>query len=62
LFAIVLAGFVMGVASCAGSGGATGSGGQSHLGGGTPPGSYSVPISASANGVVHNAMVTLVVD
>jgi len=62
LLAIVLAGFVMGVASCAGSGGATGSGGQSHLGGGTPPGSYSVPISASANGVVHNAMVTLVVD
>ena len=62
LLAIVLAGFAIGLTSCVGSGGATGSGGQSHLGGGTPSGSYTVPVSATANGVVHNAMVTLIVD
>ena len=60
--AAVLVGLVGGLSSCAASGGSTGTSGESHQGGGTPPGSYTVPVSASANGVVHSQMVTLVVN
>lgn len=61
LLMILMAG-VIGLASCAGSGGG---------GGGTPPvssnrntpaGTYSVVVTATANGVSHNVTVTLVVD
>ena len=65
LLAAAFVGFAGGLSSCAGSGGSTsstGTGGQSHLGGGTPPGSYAVTVSASANNVVHSSTVTLVVN
>ncbi len=62
LLAVVLVGLAGGLSSCAGSGGTTGTGGQSHLGGGTPPGSYVVTVSASANNVMHSSNVTLVVN
>jgi hypothetical protein len=56
---LMLAGASVGVSSCAASGG---SGGQLHLGGGTTPGSYTVMVTASANGVSHSRSVTLVVN
>lgn len=56
---MMLVSLVCGVSSCAGAGG---SGGQLHLGGGTPPGSYPVTVTASANGVKKTVAVTLVVN
>jgi hypothetical protein len=62
LSALMLAGAICGLSSCAGAGGSTGSGGQSHLGGGTPQGTYNITVTASANNVVHSATVVLVVN
>jgi len=56
----VLAG---GVSSCTGSGGGSGgtpTGGQGNSN--TPPGTYSIPVSVSSNGVVHKVTLTLTVD
>jgi len=53
-----------GVTSCAGSGGG-GGGGTGGSGGGsgyTPDGTYSIPVTVTANGVSHSATVTLTVD
>ena len=59
LLFVVSIGLVSGAGSCASSGG---SGGQLHLGGGTPTGSYTATVTASANGVTHSSVVTLVVN
>jgi hypothetical protein len=56
----LLVALAMGVASCAGSGG--GNGGKVDQGGGTPAGTYTTQITATAGGVVHAATVTLVVN
>ena len=50
-----------GASSCgggAGGGGGSGAGGASN----TPPGTYSVPVTATANGVSHQVALTLTVD
>jgi len=65
LLALMFFSMVIGLCSCVGSGGSGGSsssGGQLQPGGGTPPASYTVTVSASANGVVHSLPVTLVVN
>jgi hypothetical protein len=46
---------------CAGSGGG-GSGGQGHNGGDTPTGTYTLPVTATSDGVAHIVSITLVVD
>jgi hypothetical protein len=51
-----------GLCSCTASGGSSGSTGQLQTGGGTPSASYTVTVSATANGVVHSLPVTLVVN
>lgn len=61
LLAVALAGLMGSLSSCVASGASVGPGSESHPGG-TPPGSYSVPVFAKANGVVHSATVTLVID
>ena len=65
LILVLCLGAVMGgVASCAGSGGG-GGGGTGGSGGGsglTPDGTYSIPVTVTANGVAHSATVTLTVD
>ncbi|MGA7109901.1 MAG: choice-of-anchor D domain-containing protein [Terracidiphilus sp.] len=58
LAALVIAG---GVCSCTGSGGGTG-GGTSGGGGTTPAGTYSIPVTISANGVAHTVTLELTVD
>ena len=58
--ALLLGGLAGGLSSCVAAGG--GANTQLPLGGGTPPGSYPVNVSASANGVTHSATVTLVVN
>ena len=64
LMMAALFGFLVGGASsCTGSGG--GSGGTATSGQGqsnTPPGTYSIPVSISSNGVVHKLTLTLTVD
>jgi hypothetical protein len=59
-----LFGFLVGGASsCTGSGGGSGgtvTGGQGKLN--TPPGTYSIPVSVSSNGLVHKVTLTLTVD
>jgi hypothetical protein len=59
LVVVMLVGLVGGLSSCVVAGG---SNAQLQLGGGTPPGSYPVTVSASANGVVHSTTVTLMVN
>jgi hypothetical protein len=60
MMAAILGG-IAALTSCAASSGGSASG-QQETGGGTPPGSYPVTITASANGVTKNITVTLVVD
>ncbi|MFC5860825.1 beta strand repeat-containing protein [Acidicapsa dinghuensis] len=54
-------GAAIAIAGCAASSG-SGSSGQQKTGGGTPPGSYTVTISANANGVTKSLTVTLAVN
>ena len=64
LLALFLGLVMGGVTSCAGSGGG-GGGGTGGSGGGsgyTPDGTYSIPVTVTANGVSHSATVTLTVD
>jgi hypothetical protein len=58
---VAVAGVMTALAGCAASSGSATSG-QQKTGGGTPPGSYAVTVSASANGVTKNVVVTLIVD
>ena len=51
-----------GLGSCAGSGGQDGTGGQGYRGGTTPPGKYTVSMTATASGVSHTQSVTVVVN
>jgi len=63
LLPLVLLMLAMGFTSCSGGGG--GGGGSSPPGGGgttTSPGTYSVLVSASANGISHKVTVSLTVD
>ena len=64
LCALVLLGVLMGVASCAKSGGGTGGGGGGSGSGGndTPAGTYAVPVTVTSTGVSHSATLTLTVD
>ncbi len=57
----VLLGGIAALTGCAASSGGSTSG-QQKIAGGTPPGSYLVTITASANGVTKNITVTLAVD
>jgi hypothetical protein len=59
---LIFLGMVGGMCSCTGAGGSGGSSPQLHTSGGTPPSSYTVTVTASANGVVHSLPVTLVVN
>jgi hypothetical protein len=64
LLALFLGLVMGGLGSCAGSGGG-GGGGTGGSGGGsgyTPDGTYSIPVTVTANGVSHSATVTLTVD
>jgi hypothetical protein len=51
---------VGGATSCTKSGGGTGGGGGGS--GGTPPGTFSIPVTATANGLQHSVTVMLTVD
>jgi HYDIN/CFA65/VesB family protein/ASPM-SPD-2-Hydin domain-containing protein/centrosomal CEP192-like protein len=62
LLVLMLIGLTAGMCSCTTSGGSVGSSGQVHVGGGTPSASYTVTVSASANGLAHSLPVTLVVN
>jgi hypothetical protein len=55
----VLAG---GMSSCTGSGGGSGGAATGGQGLNTPPGTYSIPVSVSSNGVVHKVTLILTVD
>jgi len=59
LLAAIMAAVVSGVSSCASAGVSSP---QLHIGGGTPPGSYSVPVTASSTGVAHSVSVKLIVN
>lgn len=65
-FALLLAVLVCGVSSCTSSGGGTGGGGGGTGGQGgsssTPPGTYTIPVTVSANGVSQSVEVVLTVD
>jgi hypothetical protein len=58
--AILMIGLI-GITSCAGSGGG-GGGTPVSPNGNTPPGTYSIVVNATANGVSHKATLTLIVD
>ena len=63
LLAVVLAILAGGVSSCSGSGGGTGGtppGGAGNSS--TPPGTYSIPVTVSANGVNHAVTLQVTVD
>src|SRR5579862_3933740 len=61
LFALALTAMLT-ISSCTGSGGGTG-GGPPHGGhGNTPPGTYSVQVAVTSNGVSHNVTLSLTVD
>jgi hypothetical protein len=63
LLPAVLAIFVAGVSSCTSSGGGTGGGSGGNSGGSsTPAGTYTIPVTAAANGVQHSVSLTLTVD
>ncbi|WP_263350710.1 beta strand repeat-containing protein [Acidicapsa acidisoli] len=59
---LIFLGMVGCMCSCTGAGGSGSSSVQLHTGGSTPPSSYTVTVTASANGVVHSLPVTLVVN
>ena len=52
---------VGGLSHCSSSGGGSG-GGASGGSGSTPAGTYAVPVTVSANGVMQNITLTLIVD
>ncbi len=58
----LLAILVGGAASCSGAGGGTGGSGSGGSGSNTPAGTYSIVVTATANGVSHQATVSLTVD
>jgi hypothetical protein len=57
---ILIAGLI-GIVSCAGSGGGSG-GAPLSTNQNTPAGTYSVVVTANANGVAHRTTLTLIVD
>lgn len=64
LIALLAAAMCFGAVACTSSGGGGGIGGGGSGGGNsaTPPGTYSVQVAASSNGVQHTVTVTLTVD
>jgi hypothetical protein len=63
--AVLLAILACGISSCTSSGGGTGCTGSScnqQGGGGTPTGTYTIPVTVTANGVSHAADLVLTVD
>jgi hypothetical protein len=61
--AALLAILACGLSSCTSSGGgSSGSGGSGGGGGGTPTGTYTIPVTVTANGVSHAANLVLTVD
>ena len=61
LLTAVLAVLVGGASSCSGSGGGTG-GAPGSGGSNTPAGTYSIPVTATANGISHQVSLPLTVD
>jgi len=61
---ILLAILACGASSCTSSGGGSGGGGSggSGGGGGTPTGTYTIPVTVTANGISHAADLVLTVD
>jgi len=53
---------LIGLMSCAGAGGGGGGGTTTAPNQGTPAGTYSVVVTASANGISHKTTITLIVD
>ena len=62
LLIAVLGILVGGVASCSGSGGGSGGSGGGGSGSNTPAGSYTIPVTATANGISHQTSLSLTVD
>jgi len=61
--AVLLAVLACGVSSCTSSGGGSGgTGGSGGGGGGTPTGTYTIPVTITANGISHAADLVLTVD
>jgi hypothetical protein len=61
--AALLAVLACGITSCTSSGGGSGgSGGSGGGGGGTPTGTYTIPVTVTANGISHAADLVLTVD
>jgi hypothetical protein len=60
--AVLLAILACGISSCTSSGGGSGGSGGSGGGGGTPTGTYTIPVTVTANGISHSADLTLTVD
>ncbi|MGD0478630.1 MAG: choice-of-anchor D domain-containing protein [Terracidiphilus sp.] len=61
--AVLLAILACGISSCTSSGGGTGgTGGSGGGGGGTPTGTYTIPVTVTANGISHAADLVLTVD
>jgi hypothetical protein len=61
--AVLLAILASGITSCTSSGGGSGgSGGSGGGGGGTPTGTYTIPVTVTANGISHAADLVLTVD
>jgi len=53
---------LLGITSCAGAGGGGGGTPPTQSGNATPAGTYSVVVTATANGVSHKTTLTLTVD
>lgn len=62
LLVALLAILVGGAASCSGSGGGGGSGSKGGSGSNTPAGTYSIPVTATSNGISHQTIISLTVD
>ncbi|MGA8043026.1 MAG: hypothetical protein WCA37_09500, partial [Terracidiphilus sp.] len=62
LLVVVALVFAGGLSSCSGAGGGTNSAPTNTLPGATPPGTYSVVVTSTANGLSRNVTLTLTVD
>ncbi|MGB6191241.1 MAG: choice-of-anchor D domain-containing protein, partial [Terracidiphilus sp.] len=63
LLLIAVLGFLVGgVASCSGAGGGSGGSGGGGSESNTPAGNYTIPVTATANGISHQTSISLTVD
>jgi hypothetical protein len=62
MFAFLACVLAAGVTACTSSGGGTGGGGGGKQTNTTPPGTYTIPVTATANGISQSVTLTLTVD